>query len=59
MVGIAQVGLSERPGMLRAISDHHDLLAGTYARVVVPGWIAVGERATPTKQSVLPSAATP
>lgn len=58
MVGIAQVGLAERPGMLRAISDHHDLLAGIYARVVIPGWIAVGERATPTQESVLPSAAT-
>jgi uncharacterized protein YcbX len=43
MVGVAQVGLPERPGMLRAISDHHDLNAGIYASVVQPGAIAVGD----------------
>jgi uncharacterized protein YcbX len=43
MVGVAQVGLPERPGMLRAISDHHDLLAGVYADVVGSGRITVGD----------------
>jgi uncharacterized protein YcbX len=43
MVGIQQAGLPERPGMLRAISDHHGLLAGVYASVVAPGWLAVGD----------------
>ena len=43
MVGVAQVGLPERPGMLRVISDHHALLAGVYADVVHPGPIRVGD----------------
>jgi uncharacterized protein YcbX len=44
MVGVAQVGLAERAGMLRAISDRHDLCAGVYASVVTPGPVAVGDR---------------
>jgi uncharacterized protein YcbX len=47
MVGVAQVGLPERPGMLRAISDHHDLLAGVYATVLRPGRVAVGDGVRP------------
>ena len=43
MVGVAQVGLPERPGMLRAVSDHHDLMAGVYAEVLEPGTVAVGD----------------
>jgi uncharacterized protein YcbX len=43
MVGVAQVGLPERPRMLQVISDHHDLLAGVYASVVEPGALAVGD----------------
>ena len=43
MVGVSQVGLAERPGMLRAISDHHDLLAGVYADVLAPGTLTVGD----------------
>jgi uncharacterized protein YcbX len=43
MVGVAQVGVAARPGLLRAISDHHDLLAGAYAEVVAPGVVAVGD----------------
>ena len=43
MVGVAQVGLPERPRMLQSISDHHDLLAGVYAAVLQPGTIAVGD----------------
>lgn len=43
MVGVAQVGLAERPGMLRAVSDHHHLLAGVYAEVVRPGPVRVGD----------------
>ncbi|WP_457252434.1 MOSC domain-containing protein [Pedococcus sp. P5_B7] len=43
MVGVAQVGLPERPRMLQAISDHHDLHAGIYATVEQPGTIAVGD----------------
>jgi uncharacterized protein YcbX len=43
MVGVAQVGLPERPGMLKAISDHHHLDAGIYASVLQPGTIAVGD----------------
>ena len=43
MVGVAQVGLPERPGMLRAISDHHGLMAGVYASVVHPGTIRLGD----------------
>ena len=46
MVGVAQVGLPARPGMLRAISDHHDLSAGIYASVVRPGTISVGDVVT-------------
>ena len=42
MVGIAQVGLPERPGMLKAIADHHGLMAGLYLSVVTPGAVAVG-----------------
>ena len=43
MVGISQVGLAERPGMLRAISDHHDLFAGVYADVLAAGTLTVGD----------------
>ena len=43
MVGVAQVGLPERPGMLKAISEHHHLDAGVYAAVLEPGTIAVGD----------------
>ncbi len=46
MVGVAQVGLPARDGMLKAISEHHDLLAGIYASVVRPGTIAVGDVVT-------------
>jgi uncharacterized protein YcbX len=46
MVGVAQVGLPARPGMLRAISDHHDLNAGIYASVVRPGTISLGDVVT-------------
>lgn len=45
MVGVAQVGLPERPGMLQAVSDHHGLLAGVYADVVRPGLVRVGDEA--------------
>jgi uncharacterized protein YcbX len=47
MVGVAQVGLPERPGMLRAISEHHDLLAGVYATVLRRGRVAVGDGVRP------------
>jgi uncharacterized protein YcbX len=47
MVGVAQVGLAERPGMLKAISDHHDLSAGVYAEVLRPGTISVGDELHP------------
>lgn len=47
MVGVAQVGLAGRPGMLRAIGDHHDLIAGVYAEVVAPGLLTVGDMAQP------------
>ncbi|MFC8503523.1 MOSC domain-containing protein [Pedococcus sp. NPDC057267] len=43
MVGVAQVDLPARPGMLKAVSDRHDLCAGVYAQVVEPGTIAVGD----------------
>jgi uncharacterized protein YcbX len=43
MVGVAQVGLLERPGMLKAISEHHHLDAGIYAAVLQPGTISVGD----------------
>lgn len=43
MVGVAQVDLSPRPGMLKAIADHHDLVAGVYAEVVAPGRISLGD----------------
>lgn len=43
MVGVAQVDLPERPGMLKAIGDHHDLMAGVYATVERPGTITVGD----------------
>ena len=43
MVGVAQVGLPERPGMLKAISEHHHLDAGVYAAVLESGTIAVGD----------------
>jgi uncharacterized protein YcbX len=46
MVGVAQVGLPARPGMLRAISDHHDLNAGLYASILRPGTISVGDAVT-------------
>ena len=46
MVGVAQVGLPARPGMLRAISDHHDLFAGIYASITRPGTIEVGDVVT-------------
>lgn len=43
MVGIAQVDLPARPGMLRTVADHHDLVAGVYAEVVTPGRVALGD----------------
>ena len=43
MVGVAQVGVPARPGMLQAISDHHHLDAGIYASVVQPGTVSVGD----------------
>ena len=43
MVGVAQVGVPSRPGLLRAISAHHDLVAGVYAEVVTAGFIALGD----------------
>lgn len=46
MVGVAQVGLPERPGMLKAISEHHGLLAGIYADVLGPGEIRCGDLVT-------------
>ena len=44
MVGVAQVGLPGRPGLLRTISHRHDLMAGVYATVVRPGRVRVGDR---------------
>lgn len=43
MVGVAQVDLPARPGMLKAVSDQHDLCAGVYAQVLQPGTVAVGD----------------
>jgi uncharacterized protein YcbX len=43
MVGVAQFGLPARGGMLKTISEHHDLLAGVYASVVHTGTISVGD----------------
>lgn len=46
MVGVAQVGLEPRDGMLRVVSDQHDLLAGVYAEVLTPGQVALGDAVT-------------
>ena len=46
MVGVAQVDLPERRGMLKAVADHHDLVAGVYAEVVTPGRVALGDEVT-------------
>ena len=46
MVGVAQVGLAERPGMLRTISDVHGLQTGVYAVVTHPGTISLGDPVT-------------
>jgi uncharacterized protein YcbX len=43
MVGVAQVGLPERPRMLQAIAEHHGMMAGVYAKVLAPGTVSVGE----------------
>lgn len=43
MVGVAQVDLPARPGMLKVVSDQHDLCAGVYAQVLQTGTIAVGD----------------
>lgn len=43
MVGVAQVDLPARPGMLKTVSDQHDLCAGVYAEVLQPGAVAVGD----------------
>ena len=43
MVGVAQVGLPARPGMLKTVSDVHHLCAGVYADVVRTGTVAVGD----------------
>ena len=43
MVGVAQVDLPARPGMLKTVSEQHDLCAGVYAEVLRPGTIAVGD----------------
>ena len=48
MVGVAQVGLPGRRGMLTAIADHHDLVAGVYAEVVSPGRVALGDEVWPS-----------
>ncbi|GAA2739240.1 MOSC domain-containing protein [Pedococcus aerophilus] len=48
MVGVAQVDLPERPGMLKAIADHHALVAGVYAEVVTPGRVALGDEVEPS-----------
>jgi uncharacterized protein YcbX len=47
MVGVAQVGLAPRPGMLRVVSERHELMAGVYAEVVVAGTVAVGDEVRP------------
>jgi uncharacterized protein YcbX len=47
MVGVAQVGLPERPAMLKAVSDHHGLMAAVYADVLRPGTIRVGDPVHP------------
>lgn len=46
MVGVAQVGLPSRDGMLKVVADHHDLVAGVYAEVVRPGRMALGDEVT-------------
>ncbi|MEP6855226.1 MAG: MOSC domain-containing protein [Pedococcus sp.] len=46
MVSVAQVDLAARPGMLKAIADHHDLAAGVYAEVLTPGRVALGDDVT-------------
>lgn len=46
MVGVAQVGLEPRDGMLRVVSEQHDLLAGVYAEVLTPGQVALGDAVT-------------
>ncbi len=46
MVGVAQVGLPSRPGMLRAVSDHHALQAGVYASILQRGTISLGDVVT-------------
>jgi uncharacterized protein YcbX len=43
MVGIAQVGLAARPGMLQAVQEHHGLMAGVYATVLRPGRVELGD----------------
>ena len=43
MVGIAQVGLAARPGMLHAVQEHHGLMAGVYANVLRPGLVRLGD----------------
>ncbi len=48
MVGVAQVGLAARPGLLKAVADHHDLVAGVYAEVLAPGRVALGDAVTVT-----------
>jgi uncharacterized protein YcbX len=59
MVGVTQVGLAGRPGLLRAISDHHDLCAGVYGSVVTSGVATVGDHVlviAPTRSGPLGSA---
>ena len=46
MVGVAQVDLAARPGLLKTIADHHDLVAGVYAEVLEPGRVALGDAVT-------------
>lgn len=43
MVDIAQDGVPERNGLLKAISDHRAMQLATYADVVVPGRVRVGD----------------
>ena len=48
MVGVAQVDLAARPGMLKVVAEHHDLVTGVYAEVLVPGRVALGDEVRAT-----------
>lgn len=47
MVDIAQEGLAEQPGWLRALGRERDLCLGVYLAVLTPGSVAVGDRVDP------------